>query len=342
MRKLVNDRIKTTDPIKSMDDIHALQRYLLNVAQTAPTRARQLIGYRNYLYFTLGINLGYRGGDLSRLTWDKLVIYNPTNDTYRVRKDEYNYIHAEKTGKATLVYINKYAEGFIDFYLRATGIKPLPNTPVFFSRKTSGTKDDAVSGHIDCDNMGRILKKAAKACNIPGQICTHTLRKTFGYLHYQENGDIIKLQQIFGHESPKITLTYIGITTNDIMDAYEAMPNTSIDDLETYMPEESCLSVNHVDNSAPMVNEEVCALSNVIPMSVIKPAHKRSSNFYSNDRYPNPKQRGDCYAPRSVKLAPQHHPDDVNQRPAQSTNIRHLPATGRPTMPQWQGACATD
>ncbi|MEG1009339.1 MAG: site-specific integrase, partial [Clostridia bacterium] len=45
----------------------------------------------------------------------------------------------------------------------------------------------------------------------------HTMRKTFGYWHYQIYKDIAILQDIFNHSSPSITLRYIGIN-DDIKD----------------------------------------------------------------------------------------------------------------------------
>ncbi|MGL5480083.1 MAG: site-specific integrase, partial [Clostridium sp.] len=40
----------------------------------------------------------------------------------------------------------------------------------------------------------------------------HTMRKTFGYFHYNQFKDIAILQDIFNHSAPSITLRYIGIT----------------------------------------------------------------------------------------------------------------------------------
>lgn len=48
----------------------------------------------------------------------------------------------------------------------------------------------------------------------------HTLRKTFGYIFYNEttDKDIGMLMEFFNHSSPKITLRYIGMT-QDSMDS---------------------------------------------------------------------------------------------------------------------------
>ncbi len=52
------------------------------------------------------------------------------------------------------------------------------------------------------------------------EIGTHTMRKTFGYWHYQQYHDIAILQTIFNHSSPSITLRYIGINQDEIDKSY--------------------------------------------------------------------------------------------------------------------------
>lgn len=52
------------------------------------------------------------------------------------------------------------------------------------------------------------------------EIGTHTMRKTFGYWHYQQFHDIAILQEIFNHSSPSITLRYIGINQDEIDKSY--------------------------------------------------------------------------------------------------------------------------
>jgi len=61
----------------------------------------------------------------------------------------------------------------------------------------------------------RIINDACKQVGIKDQIGTHTLRKTFGYHHYQQYKDVAILQDIFNHSAPSVTLRYIGI--NDDM-----------------------------------------------------------------------------------------------------------------------------
>jgi len=288
-KKVTGHLTKTVYPIKDISQIHDLHRYLLSAAKNASSPAKAKNAYRNWLFFALGINLGFRGGDISELTWDKLVNYDSDTDTYTIRNDEYNFIHAEKTGKATFIILNKEAEKYIKLYLTAVrpyGIRPLPFTPVFPSSKKAGTSAAEVAGHIDCDNIGRILKKAAKEVGITTPVCTHSLRKTFGYHYYKETGDIITLQKIFGHSSPAITLAYIGIDIEELITAYSSKPDTSIDDLEDYLPDDvpPVENISHTEHeyiSIPPVRRPALYKMETIASTKLKP-----TIMYSTDRYP--------------------------------------------------------
>lgn len=66
----------------------------------------------------------------------------------------------------------------------------------------------------------KIIKVACKDAGLEEQVGTHTLRKTFGYHHYQKFKDVVLLQKIFNHYSPEITLRYIGIEQAQIDESY--------------------------------------------------------------------------------------------------------------------------
>jgi len=48
---------------------------------------------------------------------------------------------------------------------------------------------------------------------------THTMRKTFGYHYYKQTGDVVTLQKLLNHSTPRVTLVYIGIEQDAIDDA---------------------------------------------------------------------------------------------------------------------------
>jgi integrase len=62
----------------------------------------------------------------------------------------------------------------------------------------------------------KIINNACRKAGITDNVGTHTLRKTFGYHHYQQFHDVAILQYLLNHSSPSITLRYIGITQDNV------------------------------------------------------------------------------------------------------------------------------
>ena len=149
-------------------------------------------GSRNYLLFVIGINTGLRVSDIL-----PLKVSDVKNKSHIVIKEK-------KTGKSKRFKINSNLKNEIDKYIVNMG----DNEYLFPSRK--GDKP------ITRVQAYRILNKAADKLGIQ-EIGTHTLRKTFGYMHYKKYKDVAILQEIFNHSSPSITLRYIGINS-DIID----------------------------------------------------------------------------------------------------------------------------
>lgn len=72
----------------------------------------------------------------------------------------------------------------------------------------------------------RILNDAAERAGIAeriGGIGTHTLRKTFGYRLYENGVHITRIMTILNHSSERMTLKYIGVTADEIAEAYESI-----------------------------------------------------------------------------------------------------------------------
>ena len=66
-----------------------------------------------------------------------------------------------------------------------------------------------------------MIREACKKAGLEEKVGTHTMRKTFGYHHYQQFKDVVLLQKIFNHSSPQITLRYIGVEQDEIDDSYK-------------------------------------------------------------------------------------------------------------------------
>ena len=151
-------------------------------------------GYRDYLLFVAGINTGLRISDLLRLR---------VSD---IQNKSHIEIREAKTGKNKRFYINPTLREHFDNYIASQA----SDSFLFCSRKGNNKPLTRIQAY-------RIINNAVKNAGVCDKIGTHTLRKTFGYWHYQQFKDIAVLQEIFNHSAPSVTLRYIGINA-DIVD----------------------------------------------------------------------------------------------------------------------------
>ncbi|MDY2883719.1 MAG: site-specific integrase [Romboutsia timonensis] len=149
-------------------------------------------GYRNYLLFVIGINTGLRISDIL-----PLKVKDVTGTHIMIKE--------KKTGKNKRFKINENLRAEIGKY-----ICTMQNDEYLFPSRKGDKPITRVQAY-------RILNKVADKLGI-NEIGTHTLRKTFGYWHYQQHKDVAILQEIFNHSSPSVTLRYIGINS-DIIDS---------------------------------------------------------------------------------------------------------------------------
>ncbi|AOH55039.1 integrase [Peribacillus muralis] len=178
-----SQKIKNVQPIRRLDHIDKMKKSLLKYCS-----------YRDYMMFSIGINIGLRIGDLLQLRVRDIL-----EGTHIV-------IVEQKTEKIKRFLVNPQLRKEVRKYVRKMNLKN--EQYLFPSRKGDGP--------ITRVQAYRVLNKAADMADIP-DVGTHTLRKTFGYLHYQKFKDIALLQQILNHSNPKDTMIYIGLT-QDLMD----------------------------------------------------------------------------------------------------------------------------
>lgn len=210
-------------PFKEDKYIEGMQRYFLTEYKKASTGTRKMQALRDWLWFVLGINIGFRGGDVSALKWSDLV-----DKSYKPHDSAYHYVQEEKTGKYRQLVFNADCRRMIQFYLDHASIKPRLDSYVFSSQK---------GGNLTAHSYLPTLKKAAKAVGVPYNVGTHSLRKTFGYRYYKTTGDLDTLQRIFNHSSSLITMRYIGLDAEILKAAYERVNGTTLpeDVLEEFM-----------------------------------------------------------------------------------------------------------
>ncbi len=168
--------MKYVQPIRDRAIIQNMKKELLKT------------GFRNYMIFNIGINTGLRISDILNL---KVI---------DVKNKSHIVLTEKKTSKKTRILINSNLRYDIDNYIENM------NEEEYLFKSQKG-----INNPITRVQAYRILNAAASKLNVT-EIGTHTLRKTFGYWHYNIYKDIAILQEIFNHSSPSITLRYIGIT----------------------------------------------------------------------------------------------------------------------------------
>ncbi|MCM1264973.1 MAG: site-specific integrase [Candidatus Gastranaerophilales bacterium] len=150
-------------------------------------------GTRDLLLFLMGINTGLRISDLLKL---KVI---------DVRGKSHVEIKEQKTGKIKRFPILGNLQVMLEEYTRNKDLSEY----LFKSRNGKNKPITRVMAYM-------IINNACRMCGIQDNIGTHTLRKTFGYHHYQTFHDVAILQYLLNHSSPSITLRYIGIAQDNV------------------------------------------------------------------------------------------------------------------------------
>lgn len=199
------------EPIKSMDDIIRISQFLIGQKR-----------YRDNMLFIVGINFGLRVSDLISLRFSHLInddctfrdrfsiLEKKTKNTRKVRRNRYITINTAVVEAVTLYLENTPGVRLSDYMFR--------------SESNNGSSINKPIHRASVDTM---LKGIAKDLGLGNRMSTHSLRKTFAYHQMVMSGNdprkLLLLQKIFGHSTAAQTLDYIGITSEEIDEAYRMM-----------------------------------------------------------------------------------------------------------------------
>jgi integrase len=206
-RELATD--KAAEPIKKMSDINAVCDYLIENQK-----------WRDYMLFVVGINFGLRVSDLRTLRFCDLIDENlQFRDVVPVFEQKTR--NTRKRKKNRYLTVNKAVMDAVLMYLDHTPDVTLSDF-MFRSQSNHGKNKNAPMDRVSVD---RVLKSMAKACGLTMKVSTHTLRKTFCYHQMLMAGNdhrkLLLLQKMLGHSSESQTLDYIGITQEEMVEAYK-------------------------------------------------------------------------------------------------------------------------
>jgi integrase len=178
------------EPIRSERDIRNIKKLLADKP-------------RDLAIFTLGINTNLRASDILKIT---------VGQVRHIQPGQHFTIKEKKTGKERNITLNKTV-----FQVIQNLLKVIPDAgdsePLFQSRKGSG--------QLCVSYLNLLVKGWCREINLRGNFGSHSLRKTFGYIHRTVfNTDIPTLMMMFNHSTQRQTLTYLGIQPSEILDAY--------------------------------------------------------------------------------------------------------------------------
>lgn len=197
--------MKTTQPIRDLDDIKKCLTYLRGTDETG----------RNALLFLFGINTALRIQDILDLRVRHIFTQHKAD--YRFR--EYIAITEGKTSKPKNLKPSNQLKAAIKDYVTKNQLSK--DDFLFYSVSTTSQKGKRP---IDRVEAWRILSRTGQAVGIPN-LAPHSLRKTFGYHYYQATRDIVMLMRLFNHSSQQVTIRYIGLEQEHADRAYEEMSN---------------------------------------------------------------------------------------------------------------------
>ena len=201
----------SAEPIKKMEDIHRISDYLISEGR-----------YRDNMLFIVGINFGLRASDLRTIRFSNLINDNNTfKDNFPVFEKKTR--NTRKRKKNRYITINTAVIEAVMLYLENT--KNVSLSDYMFKSASNNSRE--LNEPLSVRSIDRILKGIAKDLGLNMRVSTHTLRKTFCYWMMVRGGNdgrmLLLLQKVLGHHSPAQTLDYIGITDEEITEAYERL-----------------------------------------------------------------------------------------------------------------------
>ena len=199
---------RAAEPIKSMDEIIRISEYLIEHER-----------WRDNMLFIVGINFGLRASDLRRLRFCHLINDNLTfKDRFPILEKKTK--NTRKHKKNRYITINTAVVDAVTLYLEHTPGVCLSD---YMFRSTSNN-GKYVNKPITLQAINYFLYGLADELQLSTKMSSHTLRKTFCYHQMVMSGNdprkLMLLSKMLGHSSIAITLDYIGLTGEEIDEAY--------------------------------------------------------------------------------------------------------------------------
>lgn len=178
------------EPIRTIDEVNAVREA---IAENA----------RNLAIFTLGVNVNLRASDLVKIRIGD-VRWLKAGDMLRSRE--------KKTKKLREITLNNKVIAALQAQMTELGSQP-DDAFLFPSRKGGGP--------LTVPTLNNLVKEWCEQAGLKGNFGSHTLRKTFGYIHRTVfKTDIPTLMKMFNHATQRQTLEYLCIQEDELKTAY--------------------------------------------------------------------------------------------------------------------------
>ncbi|MCI9020669.1 MAG: tyrosine-type recombinase/integrase [Eubacterium sp.] len=187
-----------TSPIRTKEEIEKMKDYYLTKSH-----------FRDYALFVIGINTALRISDLLRLRWRD--VYDAQTRRYKNHID----IYEQKTKKHAVIALNSSC---ISAFKMLKKKKPFRRDDEFIF---CGGKNRYQP--LSRNRAYHIIKDAAAASHVEGNISCHSLRKTFGYHAWKMGTPTALIMNIYNHSSIEITKRYLSIYQDDKDALYKSM-----------------------------------------------------------------------------------------------------------------------
>lgn len=199
------------EPIKSMDDILRISEYLISNER-----------YRDNMLFILGINFGLRVSDLRTLRFSHII-----NDNFEFKNTfpvfEKKTRNTRKRKQNRYITVNNAVIEAVTLFLENTPKISLSD----YMFRSEVNYQNGVNEPLHRNSFDNILKGIAADLGLTMKVSTHTLRKTWAYHQMVMSGNdprkLLLLQKAMGHSTSAQTLDYIGITGDEIEEAYRKL-----------------------------------------------------------------------------------------------------------------------
>lgn len=190
-------------PIRDIDTVKEIER-ILSADSSRKGRCK-------YLLFVCGIYLARRICDILPMQVSDLLEYDPGG---KVQAKKQIAIKEKKTKKIMYLPIPTHLQRFVKREL-----KQLPMDAYIFESRQRDRNGNVRP--ISYKTAYNYMKEIAVMMEMPYNVATHTLRKTFGYHYYQRTKDIATLMVLYNHFSEKDTKIYIGIEMDELTKAVQ-------------------------------------------------------------------------------------------------------------------------